>query len=83
MPDQVKHHMKVDSLHTGAPLKGFSVAGECVIVKLLENVGTKTDEDLNARFGISYNTWCKLMAGRPVRKSLLSRLEHRLGLEGV
>ena len=66
-----------------APRKGFSVAGEPVIAKLLENVGNKTDEDLNDRFGISYNTWRKLMAGQPVRESLLSRLEHRLGLERV
>ncbi|MET0240005.1 MAG: hypothetical protein ABW184_08915 [Sphingobium sp.] len=38
----------------------------------------RTDAALNARFGISYNTWRKLIAGQPVRASLLSRLESRL-----
>jgi hypothetical protein len=38
----------------------------------------RTDEALNARFGISYNTWRKLIAGQPVRASLLSRLEARI-----
>jgi hypothetical protein len=38
----------------------------------------RTDEALNDRFGISYNTWRKLIAGQPVRASLLNRLEARL-----
>lgn len=40
----------------------------------------KTDEALNERFGISYNTWRKLTAGEPVRASLADRLLDRLTL---
>lgn len=49
---------------------------------LLERMRTlatgRTDEALNAQFGISYNTWRKLMAGQPIRPSLASRLTDRL-----
>ena len=37
-----------------------------------------TDEALNARFGISYNTWRKLLAGQPIRPSLADRLKGRI-----
>lgn len=49
------------------------------LVRRMEAMVTyRTDAALNARFGISYNTWRKLIAGQPVRASLLSRLESRL-----
>ncbi|OAN56522.1 hypothetical protein [Sphingobium sp. TCM1] len=38
----------------------------------------RTDEALNARFGISYNTWRKLLAGQPIRPSLADRLKLRI-----
>ncbi|MDI1296603.1 MAG: hypothetical protein PSY12_12085 [bacterium] len=38
----------------------------------------RTDEALNARFGISYNTWRKLLAGQPIRPSLAGRLTDRI-----
>lgn len=38
----------------------------------------RTDEALNARFGISYNTWRKLLAGEAVRPSLAHRLRLRI-----
>lgn len=38
----------------------------------------RTDEALNARFGISYNTWRKLLAGQPIRPSLADRLKGRI-----
>lgn len=38
----------------------------------------RTDEALNARFGISYNTWRKLLAGQPIRPSLAVRLTGRI-----
>lgn len=38
----------------------------------------RTDEALTERFGISYNSWRKLIAGQPIRASLLSRLEARI-----
>lgn len=37
-----------------------------------------TDESLNQVFGISYNTWRKIMRGEPVRFSLADRLENRV-----
>lgn len=47
----------------------------------------RTDEALNDRFGISYNTWRKLIAGEPIRASVLRRLEERIdrleALQGV
>lgn len=61
--------------------KGLSLADEQIIARLMADVIHRTDESLNDQFGISYNTWRKLMAGEPVRSSLLKRLEQRLGLE--
>lgn len=49
-----------------------------MIVRLQNLADGRTDEALNARFGISYNTWRKLTAGRPVRASVASRLLARL-----
>ena len=37
-----------------------------------------TDESLNDVFGISYNTWRKILRGDPVRSSLADRLERRV-----
>jgi hypothetical protein len=38
----------------------------------------RTDEKLNARFGIGYNSWRKIMAGEPIRPSLAERLEEKV-----
>lgn len=38
----------------------------------------RTDEALNERFGISYNSWRKLLAGKPIRPSLANRLKVRI-----
>lgn len=49
------------------------------VVRLAELfVIARTDESLNDRLGISYNTWRKLKAGLPVRKSVAKRLTERL-----
>lgn len=40
----------------------------------------RTDEKLNERFGISYNSWRKIMAGQPVRISLAKRLAERISI---
>jgi hypothetical protein len=48
------------------------------VARMERLVSGKTDEALNARFGISYNTWRKLTAGQPVRASLADRLMARL-----
>lgn len=37
-----------------------------------------TDESLNDVFGISYNTWRKIIRGESVRLSVASRLEQRM-----
>jgi hypothetical protein len=41
-------------------------------------VDHRTRESLNDRFGISYNTWRKLIAGNPIRMSLAMRLQERI-----
>lgn len=52
-----------------------------VIRRILETCPARTDEALQARFGISYNTLRKIEAGQPVRRSLAERLKERLGAE--
>lgn len=70
--------------HSASPLplfgKGCRDVDPALVDRLRAMVTHRTDAALNARFGISYNTWRKLIAGRPVRASLLSRLEERLEL---
>lgn len=39
---------------------------------------TLTDESLNAVFGISYNTWRKIIRGEAIRSSLADRIERRM-----
>lgn len=58
--------------------KGYRAGDPLLVIRMKAMVTGRTDEALNARFGISYNTWRKLIAGQPVRASLLSRLEARL-----
>ncbi|HEX7822075.1 MAG TPA: hypothetical protein VF463_15815 [Sphingobium sp.] len=58
--------------------KGCREVDPRLVDRMQAMVTYRTDEALNARFGISYNTWRKLMAGRPIRASLLNRLEARL-----
>lgn len=40
----------------------------------------RTDEVLNGRFGISYNSWWKLVGDQPVRATLWARLIERVTL---
>ncbi|HEX7855714.1 MAG TPA: hypothetical protein VF503_18675 [Sphingobium sp.] len=58
--------------------KGCREVDPRLVARVKAMVTHRTDEALNARFGISYNTWRKLIAGQPVRASLLTRLEARL-----
>ncbi|MFZ1743974.1 MAG: hypothetical protein WAT93_14045 [Pontixanthobacter sp.] len=48
---------------------------------IVENCPARTDEALQERFGISYNTLRKIEAGQPVRRSLAQRLTFRLHSE--
>jgi hypothetical protein len=59
---------------------GLIVAPARLIENLTADAPSLTREALNDKFGISYNTWRKLMAGQPVRISLIERLTQRLGL---
>lgn len=50
-----------------------------VVIEQMKRLATgRTDEALNDRFGISYNTWRKLIAGHPVRRSLAQRITERV-----
>ena len=51
---------------------------ERMILQMQALATGRTDEALNARFGISYNTWRKLLAGQAIRPSLASRLAERI-----
>ncbi|CAM8661561.1 MULTISPECIES: DDE transposase family protein [Sphingobium] len=51
---------------------------EEMILQMQRLATGRTDEALNARFGISYNTWRKLLAGQPIRPSLANRLKGRI-----
>ncbi|CAN5190625.1 hypothetical protein BH10PSE12_BH10PSE12_33760 [soil metagenome] len=58
---------------------GKAVHLEEDVIALMQILATgRTDEALNDRFGISYNTWRKLLAGRPIRTSLANRLKIRI-----
>lgn len=45
---------------------------------MLAVVDKQTDQALTDQFGLSYNTWCKVRSGRPIRASLADRVEHRM-----
>ncbi len=47
---------------------------------MLKTVTARTDEALNAQFGISYNTWRKIVASKPIRRTVAQRLEQRIRL---
>lgn len=51
---------------------------EETILQMQRLATRRTDEAPNARFGISYNTWRKLLAGQPIRPSLAVRLTGRI-----
>lgn len=48
---------------------------------ILRNCPGRTDEALQSRFGISYNTLRKIESGEPIRRSLARRLKDRLADE--
>lgn len=52
---------------------------EADMIRQMQSLATgRTDEALNARFGISYNSWRKILAGQPIRPSLAHRLTARI-----
>lgn len=62
----------------GSPPKGQIVVSAEIVEIMKVRVTGLTDAALNDRFGISYNTWRKLIAGLPVRQSLAQRLTQRV-----
>lgn len=50
-----------------------------VVVRMRADLPGETDGVLMQRFGISYNTWRKVRAGEPIRRSVADRLEQRMG----
>ena len=62
--------------------KGCRPVDPALIARLEAIVHRRTDPALTAQFGISYNTWRKMIAGQPVRVSLLARLQARLDQPG-
>lgn len=56
---------------------GYRPVDPEMVERMKSLVTQRTDEALNAQFGISYNCWRKLIAGQPLRASLLSRLQVR------
>ncbi|MFT3964953.1 MAG: hypothetical protein QM690_03595 [Sphingobium sp.] len=62
-----------------APGSRGCVLPEAALVEKLKSIAPiRTDKGLAEKLGISYNTWRKMMAGEPVRRSLLERLEDRV-----
>jgi hypothetical protein len=49
-----------------------------IVGKIRDQLTGETDEALMPRFGISYNTWRKVRAGEPIRRSVAERLERRV-----
>lgn len=66
------------NVHENAPRKGQTFVDPALIERLKVLVESRTRTSLNDRFGISYNTWRKLIAGDPVRTSLAARLQERI-----
>jgi hypothetical protein len=49
-----------------------------IVARMLATLDGQTDETLMPQFGISYNTWRKVRAGEPIRRSVADRLEQRV-----
>lgn len=49
-----------------------------IVARMLATLEGQTDETLMPQFGISYNTWRKVRAGEPIRRSVADRLEQRV-----
>lgn len=58
--------------------RGQTVLDPMLIERMKALVANRTRESLHDRFGISYNTWRKVIAGDPVRSSLAVRLQERI-----
>lgn len=66
------------SIRPGARPKSCRPIDPQLVEQMRSIVRKKTGEGLAEQFGVSYDTWRKLVAGMPVRTSLADRLEARL-----
>jgi hypothetical protein len=70
--------MSIDRLATMRPVSRH------VVDHMLSGMLGQTSDVLMMQYGISYNTWRKIRAGDPIRKSVAERLEQRiLGKSGT
>lgn len=74
-----KHTIILDQKATAQP-RGCAPVDPNLVERLRATVTFRTDAALTERFGISYHTWRKLIGGKPVRASLLARLEARVAM---
>lgn len=56
---------------------GLRLVAASIAERMSRDVRAQTDEALTAQFGISYNTWCKIRSGQPIRASVATRVERR------
>lgn len=54
-----------------------------IVEYILANCPGRTDEALQPRFGISYNTWRRIERGDALRRSLAERLIQRISCECI
>ncbi|MGR6330037.1 hypothetical protein ACU5AX_13300 [Sphingomonas sp. XXL09] len=54
---------------------------EEIVKHIVTHCPGRTDETLQPRFGISYNTWRKIVAGEPIRATVAARLIDRIKAE--
>lgn len=52
-----------------------------VVAHLIAHCPGRTDEALQPRFGISYNTWRKILEGEAIRQTVAERLIERVKAE--
>ena len=57
---------------------GLREVGPIAVLRIVAQLDGQTDAALMTSFGISYNTWRKVRAGQPIRRSVADRLEQRL-----
>lgn len=64
----------MDNIHPN----GMRPVQRQVLDHMLTEMRGQTSDVLMMQYGISYNTWRKIRAGNPIRKSVAERLEQRV-----
>jgi hypothetical protein len=63
---------------TRAPRSGLRPLDPHLASVMIQVARGQTDEVLGEQFGLSYNSWRKIKAGLPIRRSLAERIEQRV-----